>query len=66
MAQSQLPTDSFSKSLNSQDHRLPAWRHSHSCLISYLGFIMTIVVAIFFAGERKTVPNVCEPELWAE
>ena len=30
MAKSQLPTDSFSKSSKSQDHRFPAWRHSHS------------------------------------
>ena len=34
--------------------------------ISYLGFIMTIVIVISFARERKTVPSVCVPELRAE
>ena len=66
MVQSQLPTDSFSKSSNSQDHRFQAWRHPHSSLITYLEFIMTIVIVISFAHERKTVPNVCVPELRAE
>ena len=46
----------FSKSSNSQDHRFRAWRHSHSSFISYLGFIMTIVIAISFARERKLYP----------
>ena len=66
MIHSQLPIDSFSKSSNSLHHRLRAWRHSHSSLISYLGFIMTIVIIISFAHERKTVPNICVPELRAE
>ena len=30
IVQIQLPTDSFSKSSNSLDHRFRAWRHSHS------------------------------------
>ena len=59
MAQSQLPTDPFSKSSNSQDHRFEIWRHSHSSLISYLGFIMTIMIVISFAREHKIVPKVC-------
>ena len=66
MVQSQLPTDSFSKSSNSQDHRFRPWRVSHSSPIPYPGFIMTIVTVISFARERKTVPNVCAPELRAE
>ena len=66
MARNQLPTDLFSKSSNSQDHRFRAWRHSHSSSISYRGFIMTIVIVISFALERKTVSNVCAPELKAE
>ena len=56
----------FSKSSNSQDHHFRAWRHSHSSPISYLGFIMTIVIVISFVHEYKTVPNVCAPELRAE
>ena len=47
------PNSSFSKSSNFQDHRFRAWRHSHSSLIYYLGFIMTIVIVISFAHERK-------------
>ena len=35
------PTDVFPKSLNSQDHLFWVWRHSHSSLISCLGFIIT-------------------------
>ena len=34
--------------------------------ISYLGFIMTIVIVIYFALKHKTVPNVCAPELRAD
>ena len=37
-----------------------------SRLISYLAFIITIVIVISFARKRKTVPNVCAPELRAE
>ena len=37
---SQLPTDSLSKSSNSQEHRFWAWRHSHCSPIFYLWFIM--------------------------
>ena len=59
IAQSQLPTDSFSKSSNSQDRRFRAWRHSQSSPISYLGFIMTIVIVIFFTHERKLYPMLC-------
>ena len=53
IVQSQLPTDSFSKSSNSQDHRFWAWCQSHSSLVSYLGFIMLIVIVISFLRERK-------------
>ena len=53
MAQSQLPTVSFSKSSNSQDHCFWAWRNSHSSPISYLRFIMKIVIVISFVHERK-------------
>ena len=66
MVQCQPSTDSFSKTSNSQDHLCRAWRHQHSSPISCLGFIMTIVVVISFAWERKTVSNDCAPELRAE
>ena len=59
MVQSQLPTDTFSKSSNSQDHRFRAWRRSRYSLISYLGFIMTIVIVISFVHERKLYPMLC-------
>ena len=36
-AQSQLTTESFSKSSNSQDHCFLAWRHSHSSLFPIWG-----------------------------
>ena len=49
----------FSKSSDSQDHCLRAWHHSHSSLISYLGFIMTIVIVISFAHECKLYPMLC-------
>ena len=38
---------------------LRAWYHSHSSPISYLGFIMTIVIVISFALERKLYPMLC-------
>ena len=47
----------FQKTSNSQDHLFRAWRYPHPSLISCLGFIMTIVIVISFAHERKTVPN---------
>ena len=50
------PNDSFSKSSHPQDHRFRAWRHSHSSPISSLGFIMTIVIVISFARDRKLYP----------
>ena len=37
-------------------HRFGEWRHSHSSHISYLGFIMTIVIIISSARERKLYP----------
>ena len=43
----------FSKSPNSQHHRFRALRHPRSSFISYLGFIMTIVIVISSARERK-------------
>ena len=63
MVQSQLLTDSFLKSSNSQDHFFLAWRHPHSSPISFLGFIITMVIVISFVPERKTVPNDYAPEL---
>ena len=39
------------------------WRHPHSSPISYLGFIMTMVIVISFAHERKTAPIDNTPEL---
>ena len=48
---------SLSKSPNYQDHFFPAWHHPHSRLISCLGFIMTRVIVVSFAHERKTLPN---------
>ena len=47
---------SFSKSSNSQEHCFLAWRHSHSSPISYLEFIMTIVIVIYSARECKLYP----------
>ena len=38
---------------NSPDHSFRAWRHSHSSPISYLGFIMTIVIVISSARQRR-------------
>ena len=63
VAQIQLSIDSFSKSSNSQDLLSRAWRHPHSSPISFLGFIMTMVIAVSFAHERKTVPKDYAPEL---
>ena len=57
VAHSQLPNDSFLKSSNSQDHHFRATRHSHSGSVFYLRFIMTIMIVISFANERKSVPN---------
>ena len=59
MAQSQLPTDVIFKILNFSAHHFRAWRHSHSNPISYQGFIMTIVIVIFFARECKLYPMLC-------
>ena len=47
----QNPTDVFSKSSDSQDHLLWAWRHPHSSPISSLCHIFCV---ISFARERKT------------
>ena len=66
MVQSQISTASFLKSSNSQDHLFWAWHHLHSSLISCLGFIMTMVIVIPFARERKIVPNDCAPEVRTE
>ena len=56
MAQNQLPAAVFFKILKFSAHRFRAWRHSHSSPISCLGFIMTIVIVIPFAHERKLYP----------
>ena len=52
-------TASFSKSSNSRDHCFQAWCHSHSSIISYQGFIMTIVIVISFSLEHKLYPMLC-------
>ena len=56
MAPKSTPNWRFSKSSNSQDHCFQAWCHSHFSLISYLGFIMTIVIVISFAHKHKLYP----------
>ena len=61
--QIQLSTDSFSKSSNSQDHLFRAWRHLHSSPFPVWGIIMTMVIVISFAHERKTAPNDYAPEV---
>ena len=57
IVQCQLPTHSFSKSSNSQGHLFWARRHPHSSPNSRLGFIMTMLIVISFAHERKPAPN---------
>ena len=57
MVQCQFSIDSFSKSSNSLDHFFQAWRHSHSSPFPVWGFIMTMLIVISFACERKTAPN---------
>ena len=37
-------------------HRFRTWRHSHSSPISYLGFIMTIVIVISSTRKRRLYP----------
>ena len=63
IVQYQLSTDFFSKSSSSQDYLSRAWRHPHSSPISCQGFIMTMVIVIFFVDKHKTVPNDYVPEL---
>ena len=46
-------TKSFSKSSKFSAHLFRAWRHPHSSRISCRGFIMTVVIVISFAHERK-------------
>ena len=50
------PTDVFFKIPKFSAHRFWAWHHSHSSRISYLGFIMTIVIVISSAHERRLYP----------
>ena len=59
MAQNQLPPDVIFKIFKFSSHRFWAWRHSHNSPLSYLGFIMTIVIVISFARERKLYPVLC-------
>ena len=59
LAYSQLQTDVFFKIPIFSAHCFLAWCHSHSSLISCLGFIMTIVIVISFALERKLYPMLC-------
>ena len=57
------PTDVFFKIPKFLAHHFWAWRHSLSSHISYLGFIMTIMIVISSVRERKLYPiNVCAPE----
>ena len=56
MAQIQLLTRLFFKIPKFSAHRFRAWRHSHSYPISYLGFIMTIVIVISSEPEFKLYP----------
>ena len=49
----EYPTNAFFKISKFSGHR---FRHSHSTLISYLGFIMTIVIVISSGHERKLYP----------
>ena len=56
----------FFKILKFSAHLFRAWRHLHSSPISGLEFIMTMVIVISFARERKIVPNNCAPELRAK
>ena len=56
LAHSKNPTDVFFKIPKFSAHRFRAWRHSHSSFISYLGFVMTIVIVISSANERKLYP----------
>ena len=66
IVQSQIPTDSFSKSLsNSQNQRFRAWRHSHSSSISYLGLLWLL----WLSYPLRTSVNCTQcyaPELRAE
>ena len=50
------PTDCFSKIPKFSAHCFRTWHHSHSSPISYLGFIMTIVIVIYSARERILYP----------
>ena len=49
-------TDVFFKISKFSAHRFRAWCNSHSRHISYLGFIMTIMIVISSAHERKLYP----------
>ena len=49
----------FFKILKFSAHLFWAWRHPHSSFISCLGFIMTMVIVISFAHERKLYPMLC-------
>ena len=65
IVQNQLPTTSFSKSSNSQDHRFRAWRHSHSSSFPIWGYYDNCDFRSSLR-EHQAVPNVCVPELRAE
>ena len=56
LAHSRDPTDVFFKIAKFSAHCFRAWRHSHSSPISYLGFIMTVVIVISSVCERKLYP----------
>ena len=57
MVQCQLSTAVIFKILIFSDHLFWAWRHPHSSHISYLGFIMTMVIVISFMCESKLYPT---------
>ena len=55
----QTSTAVIFKILKFSAHLFWAWRHPHSSFISNLGFIMTMLIVISFAHERKLYPMLC-------
>ena len=51
------PTEYFSNSSKFSAHLFWAWRYPHSSPIFSLGFIMTMVIDISFAHERKLLQS---------
>ena len=63
MVQCQPSTAVIFKILKFSAYFFWTWHHPHSSLIYCLGFIMTTVIVLSFAPERKTVPNCYAHEL---